>query len=81
MFVRPMCDLLDVTVDGRNIEQCLTLFTYYRLFHWLTSPPTFLIFGSTIPRGVTAVLTLCFANKVARLQMALVFSSVTCDNI
>ena len=41
MFVHPMCDLLDITLDWRNIKQCMTIFTYYRLFRWLTLPPTF----------------------------------------
>ena len=26
MIVRPMCDLLDIIVDGRGIERCLTIF-------------------------------------------------------
>ena len=33
MFVRSMCVFRDVTVDGRNTEQSMTMFTYYRLFH------------------------------------------------
>ena len=33
MFVRSTCVFHDVTVDGRNAEQSMTMFTYYRLFH------------------------------------------------
>ena len=43
MFVRSTCVFRDVRVDGRNTEQSMTMFTYYRLFHWPTTPPIFLI--------------------------------------
>ena len=33
MFVRSTCVFRDVTVDGRNPEQSMTMFTNYRLFH------------------------------------------------
>ena len=59
MFVRPMCDLLDVPVDGRNIEQCLSIFTYYSV-PLANITPDFPQFGSTIPSGVTAAIGTAF---------------------
>ena len=37
------CVFRDFTVDGRNAEHSMTMFTYYRLFHRTTTPPIFLI--------------------------------------
>ena len=59
MFVRSMCDLRDVTVDGRNIEQSMTMFFYYRLL-LTNSTPNFSHFGDTISTGVTAAIGIAF---------------------
>ena len=60
MFVWPMCDLLDVTMDGWNIEQCMAIFTSILAVPLANVTPDFSHFGSTIPRGVTAAIGTAF---------------------
>ena len=55
MFVWPMCDLLDVTVDGWNMEQYLLIYLFY-------VAPDFSYIGSTTPRGGIAAIGTAFCS-------------------
>ena len=60
MFVKPMCDLLDVTVDGRNFEQCMACSSNASAVPLANVGPDFSHFASTILRGVTAAIGTAF---------------------
>ena len=59
MFVRSTCVFHDVTVDGRNTEQSMTMFTYsaVRLTNYT---PDISHLGVTIPYGVTTAIGIAF---------------------